>query len=131
MAIPETIMYFDLDKRASTTSTNDIAMVDNELAVLESIENILTSEPHSLIYDKRNTGCNLQQFLFEPVDTATAVDIMDEIETAINRYESRIEDLKITITPLPDENTFQIDIYCMMPESEKPLVLQTTLEKLR
>ena len=125
------IIYHDLDKRASITSANDIAMLDNELAVLESVENILTSEPRSMIYNKRNVGCNLQQYLFEPIDTATAVDILEEIERAILRYENRIRNLKVVITPLPDENTFNINIHCIIPESNKPLILSTTLEKLR
>ncbi len=131
MTIDNTIIYFDLDKRASKTSVDDIAVVENELAVMESIENILTNESRSMIFKKRTYGCNLQKFLFEPIDTSTAIDMLEEIETAISRFESRISDLKVRITPLPDDNTFKIDINCTIEESDKPLVLTTTLEKLR
>ena len=124
-------IYFDFSKDGTTTSTNDIEIQENEWCVVESIDNILTIEPNSQVYKKRQVGARLSRFLFEPIDGVTALDILEEVESAITIYEQRANDLEVIVTPLPDDNTFKIDISCTIDESDRVLVLSNTLEKLR
>lgn len=125
------IIYFDLSKDGTKTSTNDVELKSNESAVLESVENIILTEPKTKIYKGREFGCGLSQFLFDPIDNSTALRIFDRIELSLEKYETRMKDLYIEVIPLIDENTFKINISFKMDESERELKLETTLEKLR
>ncbi len=77
--------------------------------------------------------CNLSKlkFLFEPIDMTTSIRMMDTIENAIAKFEPRARDVVVEITPLEDQNTFKIDITARMDESNRDIVLDTTLEKIR
>lgn len=124
-------IYFDFAKDGSKTVSNDIAIQENEWSVVESLDNILTNEPNSLVYKQRQRGARLSRFLFEPVDSVTGYDILEEVEDSIALYEPRAKNVEVIVTPLVDDNTFKIEISCNIDESERTLVLSNTLEKLR
>ncbi len=124
-------IYFDFSKTSPFTSTNDLTLQENEWSVVESLDNILTNEPGTLVYKKRNDGARLQQFLFDPIDSVTGYNILEEVENAISLFEPRAKNVEVIVTPLVDENTFRIDISCKIDESDRVLVLSNTLEKLR
>lgn len=125
-------IYFDLDDIGLTDpdDSNDIGILEDEIAVMRSVQNILFTEKSSRIYQQRQFGSNLEQFLFEPCDNSTAVALFDEIDLALSQ-EIRISELVIEIIPLPDQNTFEIQIDFRINESERLLEFTTTLEKIR
>lgn len=127
-------IYFDLQDPGISfhglQETVDMAIAEDELAVLLSIQNILLTERNSRIYNQRDFGCSLHQFLFEPIDEITAVAIFDEVEFALTQ-ETRIEGLELEIIPSADENTFKIIIEFKIIESERAFIFQTTLEIIR
>lgn len=125
------ITYFDLAKDLSKTVLNDIDFLENDLAVVESITNILVTEPRSKVYNNRGFGAKLDQFIFEPIDIITANNMLEVLEFAIGENESRARDLEIEITPDEDANTFIIDIKFFIDQSDRQIELLTTLEKVR
>lgn len=125
------ILYFDLAKDLTKTALLDVDLLVNELAVVESITNILTTEPKSKIFNNREFGAALDQFLFEPIDVLTANNILEVLEFAIEENEARAQDLEIEITPDEDANTFVIDIKFFIDQSDRQIELETTLEKVR
>lgn len=124
-------IYFDFSKDTTFTVNQDLTIQENEWSVVESLDNILLTEPSSMVYKKRKNGAQLQRFLFEPIDSVTGFDILEEVEEAISLYEPRAKEVEVIVTPLVDENTFKIDISCKIDESDRVLVLSNTLEKLR
>ena len=131
MASSDRIIYWDLSKDGLKTSTNDLAITTNETAVLESVVNIVTTERSTKVFFKRDFGTSLSKFLFAPIDMFIAIDIFEEIEASITKYEKRALDLRVDVTPIPNDNTFIIDIYFRIEESEKPLELTLNLKKIR
>lgn len=123
--------YLDLAKDKSKTSTNDVATKLNEDAVLESIRNILDIQPRSRVYKQRRFGANLDLFLFDPIDNETALRMLEQIEQAIGENEPRANNLIVEITPLFDENTFRIRVSFFIDESDRELVLEDTLKRIR
>lgn len=123
------IVYFDLDK--GTAINGDLAPAYNEDAVKESVINLLLTEPSTLIYGNRSMGCSLQKFLFAPIDTSTAIDILEEVELAINRYETRAKNLIVTVIPIPDDNTFQINVTFNVDQADREVVIDELLYRLR
>jgi len=124
-------IYFDFSRDGTKTSSNDVAIQENEWAVVESVSNILINEPNTLLYKKRNIGARLQRFLFEPIDNLTAFDILEEVDIAISLYEPRAKNVEVIVTPREDLNTFEIQVTCTIDESDRSLVIEETLEKLR
>lgn len=125
------MLYFDLAKDLTKTDLLDVDLLENELAVIESITNILITEPQSKIFNNREFGAALDQFLFEPIDVITADNMLEVIEFSIEENEARVQDLEIEITPKPDKNTFIIDVKFFIDQSDRQIELLTTLEKIR
>ena len=125
------LIYFDLAKDGSITTTTDITTTDNELAVIESVGNIMSTQPFNRIFNNRDFGMDLGQYLFDPIDVITANAMMDTVENAILNNEPRVKNLDIEITPDEDANTFIIDIKFFIDQSDRQLNINTTLERLR
>jgi len=125
--------YFDLSKTGQTVSDTDLDIKKsiNEESVLDSVLNIITTEKKSRVYRKRDFGCDLLQYIYEPIDIFTSHEILREIESSISKYEPRALDLDVEITPLPNDNTFIIDINFRIEESENPLQLTKLLKEIR
>jgi len=130
-AITKNTVYYDLAVDGSKTPTNDIQISENEGQVLQSLIDILNTQPGEKIYKKALVGCDLKQFLFEPIDKNTALRMLDVIETAISKYEPRAKNVVITIQPKIDENTYNIKVECVIDQSDRALTLESTLEELR
>lgn len=125
------IIQFDLAKDGTVTSTKDIAVLTNEAAVTEAIENILETERRTRVYRQRGFGSDLNRFLFDPIDNTTALRLLDAVEIGISRNEPRARNVVVEITPRPDENSFQIDVEYSVDESNRRLSLTKILKKLR
>ena len=126
-----TQIYLDLKKDGTKTITGDLDIAVNEEAVMESVVNIIMTEKRSKVYRKRNFGVNLKRFVFEPVDRITAIELYEEIKNGIETYEYRAKDVEVTISPIPNDNEFLIDIYFTIEESENPVEIHTALSKIR
>ncbi len=126
----ERIIYFDFEKVLSNSDT-DVKLLYNANAVRAWIINIITTEPYTRIYKNREYGCNLKRFLFEPVDTHTAVDILEEVERSIDKFCPLAKNVVVEITPMIEEQTFQIDVACEVDQSETPINVSKTLQQLR
>jgi phage baseplate assembly protein W len=129
--------FFDINKDGiiaaktrNSEGASDIAVVTNESAVVESVYNIVLTEPGEKVMDPK-FGCALDRFLFEPIDDVTARAIVESVSTSIELFEPRLLDFDVIVTALPDQNTFEIEIVLEINTSEEPIVIDTSLEKLR
>lgn len=101
---------------------NDI-LVDNDLeAIKNSIRNIFTTRKGQKILTPE-FGSSLEQYLFEPITEVYARAIGDDILTAIETYEPRIEVIKVLVLPNPDENQYNISVAYRFLEIKKQNVL--------
>jgi len=131
------IYFFDLNKNGilapktkNIEGRSDLAVLTNEQAVMESVYNILMTEPGEHIMDP-NFGVYLERYLFEPIDSSTALSIMREIYNGLIRLEKRIINLEVVVTPDIDNNTFIVDIYFAINNDNERVKFNTSLEKLR
>ena len=116
------IYYFDISKIGRDfTVSKDISIMYNDQALLESVTNILATEPGERIWYP-DFGCPLYKYLFEPIDYITASNLKSIIEYSINKFETRIDQLYVNITPLEDQNTFNIDVIFNMKIKNKQTI---------
>ena len=133
----ERMYFFDINKDGivapktkNSLGASDIAIVTNEAAVVESVYNIILTEPGEKVMSPK-FGCALDQYLFEPIDDVTSRAIMETVSAAILNFEPRLLDFDVIVTAMPDDNTYEIEIVLEVNTSEEPIVIETSLEKVR
>lgn len=133
----EKLYFFDVNKAGilapktqNSIGNSDLGILKNEQAILESVYNILLTQPGERVMNPK-FGCDLNQYEFEMIDDVTAFSMLRTIEEAIIKFEPRVINVIIEIDPQPEENTFLIDIYLTIDTSNEPVKLTTTLEKVR
>lgn len=73
-----------------------VQMLEKEADVASSLEILLSTTLGERIM-LPDYGCNLEELLFESLDTTTKTIIADKIETALLYHEPRIDVLKVTL----------------------------------
>ena len=74
----------------------DVAMVSDEDDILSSLQILLSTRPGERVM-RPQFGCNLDDLLFDNLDTTLKTLMADRITTAILYHEPRIEVLAVTL----------------------------------
>jgi len=108
----------------------DIIPVVGTEAIKNSIRNILMTKkgerPFNPIF-----GCNVSSYLFEMADSYTTAMIREEIFFALAEHEPRIKVQEVIVTDLPDSNSYDINITCLIVDSRVVADIKLTLERIR
>ena len=110
--------------------TKDLPILKNESAIRRSVRNIVETIPTEKFFNP-DFGSDVYKSLFDFVDFGTANIIQDQIKTAINNFEPRVENVRVEVDPSPDENEFEIvvvyDIVGQeLPTQEYSFILEAT-----
>jgi phage baseplate assembly protein W len=89
--------------------TKDLPVIKNESAILRSVRNLVQTIPTERFFNS-SLGSDVTKSLFEFVDFGTAAIIREQILTSIKNFEPRVTGLVVEVTPLPDLNSFEIDV---------------------
>ncbi len=87
--------------------TNDLPILKNESAIRRSIRNLVETIPTERFFNSL-IGSDVRSSLFGFVDVGTASIIADQIETTINNFEERVENVRVFVDPQPDLNSFNV-----------------------
>ena len=87
--------------------TKDLPILKNESAIRRSVRNIVETIPTEKFFNP-DFGSDVYKSLFDFVDFGTANIIQDQIKTAINNFEPRVENVRVEVDPSVDENEFEI-----------------------
>jgi phage baseplate assembly protein W len=125
------VYYLDFTKDGRDYIGNkDIAMITNNQAILESIKNIILTEPGDNIFDP-HFGCPIYHYLFEPLDYITSLSIQKAIYDAIKINEPRVDNINIFVDPDEANNTYNITITFDTHYSVELVSLKMNLNKIR
>lgn len=86
--------------------TSDIVVDLDYAAINNSIKNFFSTRPGDKILSPEY-GCDLTEYLFQPVNKYIAGMIGDRILT-LEQYEPRIRIDSVNVLPIPDDNTYKI-----------------------
>ena len=111
--------------------TNDIQILKNENAIKRSVRNLVQTIPRERFFNPI-LGTDIRGSLFDFVDFGTASVIEKQIQTTIDNFEPRVENLQIEVFPRPDDNEFEVNIYFDIIGQEFPAqAFQFILEATR
>ena len=89
--------------------TNDLPVLKNEAAIRRSVRNIVQTIPTEKFFNPL-FGSDVRGSLFEFVDFGTASVISDQIQISVENFEPRVDDLRVEVLPLPDQNQFEVTV---------------------
>ena len=91
-------------------ATKDISVLKDANAIKRSVRNLVQTIPRERFFNS-NLGSAVSSSLFDFVDFGTASVIQQQIETTIDNYEPRVDNLQVEVFPRPDRNEFEVNIY--------------------
>ena len=114
----------------SNPLTGDLIALKNENAIARSIRNIVFTIPGEKFFDE-TFGSTISESVFENIDNLSAIIIKDQITESIERFEPRVNLIKVTTSPDFDNNSFDATIVyeivgADIPSQELQFVLQQT-----
>ena len=110
--------------------TKDLPVLKNERAIVRSVRNIVETIPTEKFFNSI-FGSDVYRSLFDFVDFGTASIIQEQIKTALNNFERRINNVKVEVEPRPDDNDFEITVIFDIigqdfPRQEFSFILEAT-----
>ena len=110
--------------------TKDLPVLKNERAIIRSVRNIVETIPTEKFFNPI-FGSDVYRSLFDFVDFGTASIIQEQIKTALNNFEKRINNIKVEVEPRPDDNDFEITVIFDIigqdfPRQEFSFILEAT-----
>ena len=110
--------------------TNDLPILKNESAIRRSVRNIVQTIPTEKFFNPV-FGSDVYASLFGFVDFGTASIIKDQILTCIKNFEPRVNNVRVKVNPLPDDNSFEATIFFDIigqefPTQEYSFILEAT-----
>ena len=114
--------------------TNDIAALKDTDAIKRSVRNLVQTIPNERFFNSA-LGSEVRDSLFETapgfIDFGTASIIERQIQTTIENFEPRIENVDVTVDPKPDTNEFEVNVFFdiigqTFPEQEFSFILKAT-----
>ena len=110
---------------------DDLIAIKNASAISRSIRNIVFTVPGEKFFQE-DFGSDISQSLFENFDDLTATTIRDQIESSIERFESRVNLRNVKVNPDFDKNLFNVIIlYDIIGADIPPQELQFVLQSNR
>ena len=129
--LKQTEIYSDIDfKLRKIAGNNDVIKAPNETSINQSLYSLLSTSKGERVFNL-NYGTNIKQYLFEPMDTFTARNILDEIKIAIATWEGKrvkIKELDLDINY--DNSTYNILIEYDILNSQKSGTFELILQKI-
>ena len=131
MATTITKIYSDIDFTFTKKPvTADVALSYDDQAVIRSIRNLLLTNHFERPFNP-DLGSNLNALLFEMVSPLTAASLEREINTMIDNYEPRARVNQVIVTPLPDNNAYNVYLSFYIENATLPTTVTLLLERNR
>ena len=93
--------------------TNDIGVLKNADAIKRSVRNLVQTIPSERFFNS-TLGSDVRDSLFENspgfIDFGTASIIERQIQTTIENFEPRVDNLEVNVDPRPDTNEFEVNV---------------------
>jgi len=108
----------------------DIIPLVDDRAIKQSIKNLLLTNANERPFNL-NSGANLRGILFEPNDAITRIRLRSAITQSIAAGEPRVIVQGINIEDRPDINSYNIQVFFLITQSNIESDLELELRRLR
>tara|TARA_Y100001963_G_C6435093_1_gene288800 strand:- start:15 stop:416 length:402 start_codon:yes stop_codon:yes gene_type:complete len=103
----------------SNPLNDDLIGLKNESAIARSVKNLVFTQKGEKFFDP-DFGSEVNASLFENIDEVTAVQIQDDVEHMITKYEPRVDLINVEAIPNYDNNQFDLVIVYQIIGADTP-----------
>jgi phage baseplate assembly protein W len=114
----------------ASSATGDITKKVDEEAIKTSIRNLISTKNYERPFHPE-IGCQLFALLFENFTSVTAQVIKKTIFDTINKFEPRVSILDVMLSESEDTNNLDVSITFSILNNERPVILNTTIQRAR
>jgi phage baseplate assembly protein W len=123
--------YSDIDLRFTANPvTGDIAYSFDEQAVIRSVRNLISTRPYDRLWQPE-IDPGIDALLFEPISSLSASHLEDEIFRVIKNFEPRASVAKVTVSPVPEKNSYTVNLAFYINNSLTPTAINVILQRAR
>jgi len=123
------VVYSDIRSDvAFHPASNDILLNTNELAIQNSIKNLLMTNRYERPFQP-DIGSDVRKMLFENFSMITEARIRNAIIETIENYEPRCNIIDVIVVGDPDNNSFDVEITFNVVNKENPVSFDVILSR--
>ena len=110
--------------------TGDITKKSDEEAIKASLRNLISTKNYERPFHPE-IGCQIFTLLFENFTSVTTQIMRKTINDVVNKFEPRVNILDIKINETIDQNNLDVTITFKILNSERPVTLNTFIQRVR
>jgi len=110
--------------------TRDVTKRLDEEAIKASVRNLIQTRNFERPFHPE-IGCQVNALLFENITPVVYQIIKKTIFDVIEKFEPRVVVLDVKAQETPDTNTLDVTIIFRIINSERPITLRTTIQRVR
>lgn len=110
--------------------TKDLVLSLDSNAIKKSLRNLVLTNHYERLFHPE-IGSNLRSLLFELMTPVTATYIEEEIFNTITNFEPRVKLVNIEVTPMFENNAYEVSITYYEQHSTTTTTVDFFLERLR
>ena len=127
--ISRTFKDLDLDFGLNSV-TKDVNKLTDAEAIKRSVRNLINLNNYEKPF-RPEIGSGIRGLLFEPMTELTSHFMQVKIAEILNQFEPRISVSNIIINNQEDRNAYSVSIHFLIKGTQEPVVVDTSLERLR
>jgi len=108
----------------------DISKHINERAIINSVKNLVSTNFYERPF-RPEIGSGVRSILFEMVDSVSGAALERQITEVIRNFEPRVTVERITASPSPDENGYNVTMEFFIVNLPNPITINFFLERIR
>lgn len=111
-------------------STADITKKYDEEAIKASVKNLISTKNYERPFHPE-IGCQVYSLLFENFTPVTKQVMQRTIFQVIEKFEPRVAITEVDVRENQDSNEIVVDVFFKIINSDRPITVSTTLNRIR
>lgn len=123
--------FTDIDAAfEANPNTGDVSIRSDDRAIKFAVRSLVMTSHYERLFQPE-IGSQVKRLLFDNMDDMFVLTLTESITNLLNNYEPRIDVLSVNVQPIPENNKVYITIIFRIKNTEKPLEVGITLERVR
>lgn len=129
--LSEGSLFADLNMSLAVhPNKKDIIPLTDLAAIKQSVRNLVLTNKGEKVF-RSDIGCNITDLLFDNYNNVMALRMKSAIKRTLNKFEPRIENITVQITPTPDYNAVAATIGFKLNNQNREFDLEFALNRTR
>lgn len=126
-----TRIFTDIDATfVAHPTTGDLLIKTDERAIKFAVKSLVLTNNYERLFHSE-IGTPIKKLLFDNMDDLFVISLTESISQILTNYEPRIDLLNVLVIPRPDNSSVYVTVKFRIKNTERPLEVGVTLERVR